>query len=612
MTTNEQSHIPGPGLGVSGKLGLGFAALLAILIFLGVESIALLSDLGHSIDVILRENYRSVTACERMKESLERMDSAALFALGGEVEKGRALAAEHHPRFQEALQAELDNITEPGEAELAERLRQLYSTFKPALDSYIGSELGSERSPEEMRRIYFGRLLPVFQQIKDTADEILLLNQRSMEQADAAAKELARSAARRMTLLLLFGTALAGLSVYLLSRSILRPLGNLTRAAREIEGGNLDAEVPVTSRDELGRLASTFNSMAGSLRELRRSDQARLLRARQISQQAIDQLPEAVTVFSESGEVELVNATAASVLGLRPGEPLPPQHDAWISVLVNPVHGMVPKAEVRRLERDGREALFLPRMIRLEEGGQRLGTLLVLEDVTERRRSDELTSDLLAAASRDLRTPLASLRSSLDTLRPAAGSRQALEDAVRDADRMAGVLDNLEGITRLEERRQHLRIQAAAPRDLIQAAADEFRSSSKRNGVQLAVEDAPELPRVLADPERVRLVLGFLVDNALANTPVGGSVTVSAKVDGERVRFAVTDNGHGIPEEHQARIFERFYQVPGSEDRGRAGLGLSIAKDLVQSHGGEIHLESQEGRGTTVWFTLPVARSEAA
>lgn len=593
MSTNEQSHISGPVLGVSGKLGLGFAALLAILIFLGAESIALLSELGHSIDVILRENYRSVTACERMKESLERMDSAALFALGGEVERGRTLAAEHHPRFQEALQVELDNITEPGEDDLAERLRQLYATYRPALDGY----LGAEHSPEEMRRIYFGRLLPVFQQIKDTADEILLLNQRSMEEADTAAKELARSAARRMALFLVIGTALAGLSVYLLSRSILRPLGHLTRAACEIEDGNLDAEVPVTSRDELGRLAATFNSMAGGLRELRRSDNARLLHARQISQMAIDQLPEAVAVFSKSGEVELVNSTAASVLGLRPGEPPPARH-GWIAS---------GSPEVRRLERDGKERFFQPRSIPLSEG-----TLLVLEDVTERRRSDELTSDLLAGASRDLRTPLASLRSSLGSLQVAAGSREPLEDAVRDADRMARVLDNLEGITRLEERRQQLRIQAASPRDLIQAAADEFRSSSKRNGVRLAVEGAPELPRVLADPERVRLVLSFLVDNALANTPAGGAVTVSAGVDGERVRFAVTDTGCGIPEKHQARIFERFYQVPGTEDRGRAGLGLSIARDLVQSHGGEIHLESQEGRGTTVWFTLPVARSEAA
>lgn len=598
----------GPSLGVSGKLGLGFAALLAILIFLGAESISLLSALGSDIDVILRENYRSVIACERMKESLERMDSAALFTLGGEVERGRALAAQHRPRFEEALQTELNNITLPGEKELAERLRQLYGTFRAGLDDYFTGD----RSTDERRRIYFGRLLPVFQQIKDTADEILLLNQRNMEESDARARALARDATRRMTLLLVLGTALAALSVYLLSRVILRPLGGLARAAREIEGGNLDVEVPVTSRDELGRLAATFNSMTGSLRELRRSDQARLLRARQISQLAVDQLPEAVAVFSENGEVELVNATAAAVLGLHPGEPLPAQHDTWISLLVTRSPGMIPSQEVRRLERDGKEALFLPRAIPLRDGGKDLGTLLVLEDVTERRRSSELTSDLLAAASRDLRIPLASLHSSLDSLQGTARNREALDAALRDAARMAQVLDNLEGITRLEERRQQLRVQAASPPDLIQAAADEFRPSYERNGVKLSSEVPPELPRVLADPERVRLVLGFLLDNALANTPAGGSVTVRAEAEGERVRFAVTDTGRGIPEEHQGRLFERFYQVPGSEDRGRAGLGLSIARDIVQSHGGEIHLESREGRGTTVWFTLPAARRQAA
>lgn len=571
----------GPELGVSGKLGIGFAALLAILIFLGAESIALLSELGGSVDVILRENYRSVIACERLKESLERMDSATLFALGGEVERGRALAAQHRPRFEEALQFELGNITEPGEDELAERLRQAYGAYLPALNDYFTGD----RSTEERRRIYFGRLLPLFQQIKSTADQILLLNQRSMEAADARAEEMAR-------------------------------------AAREIEGGNLDAEVPVTSRDELGRLAATFNAMARGLRQLRRSDQARLLRARQISQLAVDQLPEAVAVFSEDGEVELVNTTASSVLGLRAGEPLPPRQDSWISYLATGQTGMVPSREVRRLERDGKEVLFLPRAIPLGEGGHRLGTLLVMEDVTERRRDAELTSDLLAAASRDLRAPLASLRSSLDSLQGSARSKESLDitvdTAVRDAARMSQVLDNLEEIARLEERRQQLHVQAVSPGDLIRAAADEFRSPYERDRVKLAAEAAAELPRVLADPERVRLVLGFLLDNALANTPAGGSVTLSAGMaaadnkDNERVRFAVADTGRGIPQEHQGRLFERFYQVPGSEDRGRAGLGLSIARDIVQSHGGEIHLESREGRGTTVWFTLPAARTEAA
>jgi signal transduction histidine kinase len=607
MTTDER-HDSGRGFGLRGKLALGFAALLAILLILGFESIALLSDLGGSIEVILRENYRSVIACERMKESLERMDSAALFALGGEVERGRALAAQNRPRFEEALQTELNNITETGEAELAERLRQLYGRYRPALADYFSGV----RSTGEMRSLYFGSLLPVFQQIKSTADQILLLNQRSMEEADTHAKELAGDAARRMTLLLALGTALAALSVYLLSRAVLRPLGDLSRAAREIERGNLDISVPVKSGDELGVLAATFNSMAGSLRELRRSDQARLLRARKVSQSAVDQLSAAVAVFSDRGEVELVNATAASVLGLRPGEPVPSRHAAWLSLLVAGQAGRPsPYQEPQRLELDGQERFYLPRTLPLADGGHPLGTLVLLEDVTERRHSFEATSDLLATTAHELRNPLAVLRhylTSLEETEPVPGGKDALESALREADRLARVADNLEQISRLEERRQQLHLQPAAPRDLIEAAAAEFQSLYDRDGVKLATS-APDGPRVLADPARIKMILGFLLDNALSHTPAGGSVTMRAEPDGGRVRFAVSDSGSGIPPEHLEHVFERFYQIPGTEQQGRAGLGLSIARDVVQMHGGEIGLEGgREGHGTTVWFTLPAAR----
>jgi two-component system, NtrC family, sensor histidine kinase KinB len=605
MTTDERQN---SGFGLSGKLGLGFAALLAILIFLGAESIALLSDLGGSIAVIMRENYRSVIACERMKEALERMDSAALFALAGEAERGRTLAAQNRPRFEEALQAELNNITESGEKELAERLRGHWAAYAPALaDSFSGG-----RSAEDRRRIYFDQLLPRFQQIKSAADEILLLNQHSMEEADTQAKRLAAEATRRMTLLLVLGATLAALSVYLLSRAVLRPLGSLARAAREIGRGNLDASVPVVSRDEMGELAATFNSMAGSLRELRRSDQALLLRARKVSQSAVDQLPEAVAVFSGQGEVELVNATAASVLGLRPGEPVPTRHASWLSLLVasqaDSPRPYQPHPDLQRLELDGKERFYLPRVLPLVDGGQRLGTLVLLEDVTERRYSSEATSNLLASTSHELRKPLAALRQALEV--GGTGGKDSLESALREVDRLTRVLDDMDRFAQLEDRRQELRFQPSAPRELIDAAAAELRSLYARDGVALTTdgETGTGGPRVLADPARIKMILGFLLDNALSHTPAGGSVTMRAEPDGDRVRFTVSDTGPGIAPEHLEHIFERFYQVPGTENDGRAGLGLSITRDVVQSHGGEIRCESREGHGTTVWFTLPAAR----
>jgi len=276
MPNKNQSTAATTGVGLRTKLVLGFVGLLAILIAVGVESISLLSELGGSIDVILRENYASVLACDRMKEALERLDSAALFALAGEGRKGRELAAESGPRFAAALQAELGNITESGEGERAARVQQLYASYGPVLDRILAAE-----TPDaERHALYFSRLLPDFQQIKKNAEEILTLNQQSMVDARDQARRQAAAAGREMAILLLAGTAFAGLCVFFLSRAILGPLERLTWAARRIEGGDLDLTVPVASRDELGQLAAAFNSMAGGLRDLRESDQAKLMRER--------------------------------------------------------------------------------------------------------------------------------------------------------------------------------------------------------------------------------------------------------------------------------------------------------------------------------------------
>lgn len=226
---SHQTSKPSRGIGPRTKLILGFVGMLAILIAVGVESITLLDELGGSIDVILRENYTSVVACERMKEALERMDSGALFALAGEEEQGRALAVQHRPQFDAALKTELGNITLPGEGERAERVRQLYAAFVPVLERI----LAPDSSLEEKRSLYFQKLYPTFQQIKGTAGEILQMNQRNMVEAKDRARETAGGATRRMALMLLLGTAFAGFCVLYLANTILWPLERLAEAAGE-------------------------------------------------------------------------------------------------------------------------------------------------------------------------------------------------------------------------------------------------------------------------------------------------------------------------------------------------------------------------------------------
>jgi signal transduction histidine kinase len=548
-------------LGLRTKLALGFGGLLAVLLILGGYAIHLLSRLGGSIDVILRENYRSVIACEDMKEALERLDSGALFALAGHPEEGAALAAAHGPRFGEALAVELGNITLPGEGERAERLRELYGLYWTTL----GQVLDTGQPLAKRRQVYFEHLLPRFRELKRVADEILRMNQEAMAAANDSARSLAGEARRRMVLLLVLGAALAAGCVGYLSRAILGPLKRLTASAREIERGNLDVVVKAEGRDEIGRLAIAFNEMTGRLRELRRSDRARLLRTQEISQLAMDSLPDAVVLFSPDLEVELTNRSATSLLGLVPGEPISEPHAPWLLRTLKEAQrsragtplgldAAVP------LPHEGGERYFLPRAVVVrDERREMVGITLVLSDVTEMRRGRQRE----IAQDRRERTA---------------------DPAHRD--------------------RPRERLEAA---ELIRPAAEELRRSFDDAGVGLAVEVDPDTPEVEAEPERIRFVLQSLLANAREATPSGGAVTVVAKLREGQAEISVTDTGRGIPAEYLDRIFERFFQVPGTEGRGGAGLGLSIARDIVREHGGEMSCESREGSGSTFRFTLPAA-----
>jgi len=206
-------------VGLRQKLSLGFGGLLLIILIIGIQSIIHFTKLGESIDVILRENYRSVIACQQMKEALERVDSGILFELLGYTQKGGELIRKNELVFEMALQVELNNITLPGEGEKAFHLQNLFSRYKTALKSVEDS-----RVPITVRRnVYFTELFPLFLQIKDTAGEILRMNQQNMSDANDLARNSAAAARKQMYILLFAGTIVSVGFIFFAGRWILRP-----------------------------------------------------------------------------------------------------------------------------------------------------------------------------------------------------------------------------------------------------------------------------------------------------------------------------------------------------------------------------------------------------
>jgi signal transduction histidine kinase len=588
--------------------------MLIIIAAIGIHNITRITALGQSIDVILRENYRSVVACQEMKEALERMDSGAVFVLLGAEQKGNDQIARNDARFGKALQVTSGNITLPGEREKAERLKQLFGQFRSDIQVMGNPAFGREAR----RKAYFDELLPLFQRMKDTADDILRMNQENMVAMDARARRQAQSVRGQMYMMLLAATIVAAGFLFLTGKWILQPITRLTNSAKEIRKGNLDLVLPGGSRDEIGQLSEAFNEMAASLREFRRTDQAKLLRSQRSTRQAFESLPDAIAVLTAEGEVEVATKAAVDIFGLRPGSHVEDAAYPWMADITGlalsrayPVDGEGKLAVIQHFVRN-EERFFRPQAVPiLDSLREPAGVVLVLRDVTQQRQQDEMKRSVIDTVSHQLKTPLTTIRMALHLLleekvgRLSPKQSELVVAASEDADRLHTIIESLLDIGHLESGRAHLDLRPVSPQELVTANANSYWSMARHAGVTLSFDVPVGLPEVWVDPARITHVFANLLSNALKYTSPGGSVTLSVKEEPEAVRFAVSDTGAGIPEQFLPHIFEPFFRVPGQERATGVGLGLAIASDIVAAHGGTVGAESRKGIGSSVFFSLP-------
>ena len=479
---------------------------------------------------------------------------------------------------------------------------------------------------------YYGRpgdpgLLGQFRGIKDVSGEILRINRENMESARDEARATARAS------LVGFVIGLAGLALlvaviaWYLVKAILTPIRAVTEAAHGIaESAQLDREVPVPGRGELGRLGESFNAMIRQLRTYRRTNLDRLIRAQRTAQAAIDSFSDPILVIDPSGKVELANPAARRLLGVGPvtgGEPGP----VWqppeplrrpLSEALRTQRAYQPEGfdEVVSFRLGNEDRTYLPQVRPIRDAdGDTLGVAVVLNDVTRFRLLDQFKTDLVATVSHELKTPLTSVRLAVHVLlEEAVGpltpkQMELLIDARENAERLLALIEQLLALARLQRAEDRTAFHPTDPAELLRHAADAARARADDKHIEIEVIVGEPLPSVAVDSTRMAQALGNLLNNAVTYTPAGGRVMLSASNSDGRVVLTVADIGVGIPLEYLPHVFDRFFRIPGQSEESGTGLGLAIVKEVVVAHGGEIACESEPGKGTTFRITLPAVES---
>lgn len=593
-------------------LGLLFAAA-------GISSVRITSQVNRAIALQYSEHYPTVVALEKIKHAASRLNGAVVMKMGGRDEEGHLIFHQNAETLSENLNV-LAAIagSEPTESQLA-RLREQVNILLTESERIIGQ-------PQERlsAAVGYSQLLsPRVLEIIETSDQILHDQRAAMQEQRASLISQGRRAALLWWAATILSAGLVLLGYRYLDQQVFHPVRVLDGAMRQVGEGELDQMVPVNSDNEIGRLSLSFNQMAGQLRATRKGTTEKLMRLHRTMQATLASFPNPFFVLGKDRTIELRNPAAdklAVKLFLEGQAKLPPVIYEHIDRVLETRQNYLPNnlKDALTFRIDNEEKFFLPRVLLLfDERGNTFGVAVVLEDVTNQRLLDDVKTNLLSTVSHELKTPLTGVRMALhllleNTIGPLNPQQfDLLTTAKEDSERLLRTLNNLLDLTRLEEAKPHLDLAECTVTELVQNLAEDFADTAAMSELSLVTDIEEDLPPLRVDREKIDHVFSNYVTNAIKHSPAGGTITLRARhVLDDQVRISVIDEGAGIGREHQERIFEKFYRVPGQTRTG-AGLGLSIAREIAVMHRGSVGVVSEPGKGSEFYVDLPAVRQES-
>ena len=423
-------------------------------------------------------------------------------------------------------------------------------------------------------------------------------------------------------LVMLLATAVTIFLATVIAEQTIRPLKELTKAVDEISAGNikagLGAKFPIVeTSDELGALTRAFNHMANHL-----NLQIDALEREQVKLSAVlQEMSDGVFIIDDQGKINLLNLAAEKIFSAPSSTSLGKSFAEVVRYhqLIELWQRCKNSGETQTAAVDIMDKQLYLFVVAAPLGKASPGSvLLLMQNLTRLRQTERTRRDFISNISHELRTPLASLKALTETLQEGAlndppAAQRFLQRMEKEVDALSLMVSELLELSRIESGQVPLNFIATSPCDLITQAVDRLRLQAERASLTINIDCPLDLPFIRADQSRLEQVLVNLIHNAIKFTPASGVITVRA-CQGENgqnsaaVRFSVQDTGIGIPAADLPRIFERFYKTDRSRSSGGTGLGLAIARHLVEAHGGKIWAESQEGKGSTFSFDIPIAQ----
>ena len=564
------------------KLNLGVGLLFCLIFILSLVSAYSVFSIKKDTGNILKANYNTLEYSRNMLLSLDEMM----------VNKNKAIAL-----FEINLNKQVSNITEKNEDIATHKLKDNFNLLK--------KDSNNEKVKAQIRQNIF---------------EIMKLNMNAIKIKSDIAKHTAETANLWIAVVGTLCFLIAFNLLVNMPNNIANPIKELTESIKQIANKNYSERVHFRHHNEFGDLANSFNTMAEKLQEYHNSNLYKLSFEKKRLETLINNMHDPIIGLDNDGVILFINDEAIKIMGLKQddvvgksAENLALTNDLMQSLLVEKSENE--KAQIMKIFADDKESYFEKEIVKItikptgEDQAIAIGNVIILRNITFFKELDFAKTNFIATVSHELKTPISSIKMSLQLLeneRTGAINEEQkhLVDSIKeDSDRLLKITGELLELSQVETGNIQLNIEKSNPYEMAQYATEAVKVQAEQKQIELVIDADENLPSIKADSEKTVWVLINFLTNAIRYSSEKSTITIQLKSEKHQVVFSVIDKGKGIDVRYKSKIFDKYFQIPGSHKTG-TGLGLAISKEFIEAQNGTIGVKSELGLGCTFYFKL--------
>ncbi len=600
------------------KILTGFIVVIFIMIAVMIWSLYNFNRLNESFRAIIVENYSSIVAADNMVRSLDnQINGLFLIFSKDNTRHGTQMFNDAKQDFFYWFEKAREAAYTKDETIILDSLNTKYKIFLSEISFLLNNHV-LYPSREEQQNEY-SRAIALIAEVKSGCYKIFQTNHKFIKNSEESVQSITHVAAYTMLFLAIIGTVISLIFSTKFSKFIVRPVKDLTRSVKHISAGNFDLVINSEDSDEIGILADEFNSMVGRLKRYEKLNINKILYEKRKSETIIESINDPVLMVDEKMIIMLVNKAFETEFGK-------PAHSGMtLANLINNdkvyehvktfIDGNLEKENddaFRIVNNEGFERYYKLKfsLINLPENDIK-AALIVFNDITKYEELDRLKSEFVAKVSHELKTPLTSMGMAIDIIGegvvgPISEKQSELVSSMKeDYLRLNRLVKEILQLSSIESGGIKLHFSPTDLNSLLSNTVKAFSLQCKEKGINLLYNYNDNLPVIYADYDSLTGAFSNFIGNSIKFTEKGGEINIDTESNEKNIVVIISDTGAGINPEYVDKIFDKFVQVSGSKP-GSVGLGLTIAKEIIELHQGTINVWSKPGFGSKFKITIPV------